>query len=229
MAVDVQAFIEKIRKEPAIQDGIAALLNSVQEAGTTYTSHVTYDEFLDKIDEDSLAEWVDGEIIMSSPASLKHQRINLFLAKILDEYVKSGSLGEIITAPFQMKLERSGRGPDIIFVNTENMGRLKKTYLDGPADLAVEIISPESAERDRGQKFIEYEENSIPEYWLIDPIRNWVECYYLNEAEQYDTLFAGREGSYQSQVVEGFHFQIEWLWQTPLPPLLEVMKDLQLL
>ena len=225
MAVDVQAFIEKIRYEPAFQDGIAALLNSAREAGTRY---VTYQEFLNEIDEDSLAEWVDGEIVMSSPASLKHQKITLFLAKILDEYVGAKELGEIITAPFQMKLDRSGREPDIIFVKTENLDRLQKTYLDGPADLAVEIISPESLGRDRGRKFIEYEENGLPEYWLIDPIRSWVECYALDDAGHYDTLFAGREGNYESQVVEGFRFQIEWLWQTPLPPLLEVLKELQL-
>jgi len=93
----------------------------------------------------------------------------------------------------------------------------------------VEIISPESAERDRGRKFLEYEENGVVEYWLIDPIRHWTECYHLNESGQYDTLFAGHDGTYRSQVVEGFWFRIEWLWQTPLPPLLGVLKDLQLL
>lgn len=226
MAVDVQTFIQKIEREPALQDGIAALLNAVQETRTTY---LCYEDFLEKVDEDSLAEWVDGEIIMSSPASLKHQRINLFLAAILEAYVESKKSGEIITAPFQMRLEQSGREPDLLFVKTENQERLQKTYLDGPADLVVEIISPESAERDRGRKFLEYEENGVPEYWLIDPIRSWTECYHLNESGQYDTLFAGEEGTYQSRIVEGFQFRIEWLWQTPLPPLLEVLKELQLL
>ncbi|MCP4403790.1 MAG: Uma2 family endonuclease [bacterium] len=226
MAVDVQAFIEKIRKEPAFQDGIAALLNSVQEAGVKY---ISYDEFLEEVDEDSLAEWVDGETIMSSPASLKHQDIGGFLSAILRMYVEQHALGKLIIAPFQMKLERSGREPDLIFVKRENLERLQKTYLDGPADLAVEIISPESVGRDRGWKFIEYEENGVLEYWLIDPIRSWTECYHLNESGQYDTLFAGQEGRYQSQVIEGLHLRIEWLWQTPLPPLLEVLKELQLL
>jgi hypothetical protein len=33
---------------------------------------LSYEEFLDWCDEDTLAEWVDGEIIMYSPASLIH-------------------------------------------------------------------------------------------------------------------------------------------------------------
>jgi hypothetical protein len=32
-------------------------------------SRMTYDEFLEWADEDSLAEWVDGAIVMASPAS----------------------------------------------------------------------------------------------------------------------------------------------------------------
>jgi hypothetical protein len=34
---------------------------------------MTYAEFLDWADEDTLAEWVNGKVIMTSPASLRHQ------------------------------------------------------------------------------------------------------------------------------------------------------------
>ena len=52
-----------------------------------------------------------------------------------------------------MKLEeqRREREPDILFVGKERKHLFKKTYLDGAADLAVEIISPESIGRDRGK------------------------------------------------------------------------------
>jgi hypothetical protein len=33
---------------------------------------ITYEEFLDWADEDTWAEWVDGEVIALSPASLLH-------------------------------------------------------------------------------------------------------------------------------------------------------------
>ncbi|MDW8290080.1 MAG: Uma2 family endonuclease, partial [Armatimonadota bacterium] len=72
-----------------------------------------------------------------------------------------------------------GRSPDILFVSQQNLHRLKPTYLDGPADLVVEIISPESEERDRTQKFSEYERGGVREYWLIDPEKRLAEFYVL--------------------------------------------------
>ena len=54
---------------------------------------------------------------------------------------------------------------------TEHLDRLTDSHLSGPADLVVEIVSPDSLGRDRGDKFAEYEAASIPEYWLIDPVR----------------------------------------------------------
>ena len=50
---------------------------------------------------------------------------------------------------------------------SERLDRVHRTYLDGPADLVVEIVSPESAGRDRGEKYYEYEAAGIPEYWLL--------------------------------------------------------------
>lgn len=60
-----------------------------------------------------------------------------------------------------------GRGGS--FVASEHLDRLKETYLDGPADLVVGIVSPDSVGRDRGEKFYEYAQGGVPEYWLIDP------------------------------------------------------------
>jgi len=178
---------------------------------------LTYEEFLAWADEDTLAEWVDGEAVMTSPASSTHQDIVGFLGATLRSYVQQGQLGVILTAPFQMRLQRTGREPDLIFVATQHMNRLHNIYLDGPADLAVEVISPESISRDRGEKFYEYAQGGVPEYWLLDPMACWAEFYHL-EGRRYRLAFEGGEGEFRSQVVPGFWLRIEWLWQTPLPP-----------
>jgi Uma2 family endonuclease len=227
MAVDVLEFIQKIEKEPALQQGVAKLLEAARS--DRQTTRMSYDEFLEWADEDTLAEWVNGEVIMSSPASLQHQKIEWFLATVLGIYTESRQLGVIITAPFQMKLEDSGREPDLLFLKQDHLDRLKTNYLDGPADLAVEIISPESIERDRGTKFIEYESAGVLEYWLIDPIRSWTECYLLNKKGRYETVFAGYEGVYHSTAIPGFWLKVEWISQTPLPSILEVIRELKLI
>ncbi|MEM9554512.1 MAG: Uma2 family endonuclease [Acidobacteriota bacterium] len=187
---------------------------------------VTYSDFLAAADEDVPAEWVAGEIIEMSPASRLHQDLARFLTNILSAFVEHHALGVLLPAPFQMKLEASGREPDVLFVATRNRERLRSTYLDGPADLAIEIVSPESRGRDRGDKFYEYEQAGVREYWLIDPERERAEFYRL-EDEIY-SLATLTDGVFRSRVLPDLELPIAWLWQQPLPTLVSVLKEWKL-
>lgn len=184
---------------------------------------MTYEEFLKWADEDTLAEWVDGEVYMTSPASTQHQHVVGFLARLLGLYVEQNNLGAVFDAPFQMKLAASGREPDLLFVASAHLDRLHDTHLEGPADLAVEVVSPESAGRDRGEKFYEYAAAGVPEYWLIDPQTQWAEFYRL-EGPRYRLSYEGRDGRYESAVVPGFWLRVEWLWQRPR--VLDALREL---
>ena len=188
---------------------------------------MTYEEFLAWADEDTLAEWVDGEVVMYSPASKRHQQLVSFLEKVLGIFVEQHDLGVVLSAPFQMKSEH-GREPDLLFVAHEHLDRLKEAYLDGPADMVVEIVSPESIERDRGNKFYEYARGGVPEYWLIDPLTQWGEFYHLHEG-RYRLAFEGREGQYHALTMPGLWLRVEWLWQEPLPGVLDVLRQLGLI
>ena len=186
--------------------------------------HISYEEFLAWADEDTLAEWVNGEIVMTSPASSRHQAITKFLIKTLDMYIQPRNLGLLIPAPFQMKLVH-GREPDLLFIKHAHLDRLKPTYLDGPADLVIEIISPESIGRDRGDKFYEYAAGGVPEYWLIDPVAQRAEFYRLHKG-YYQHNFSGEAGRYEALTLPGFWLNIEWLWQDPLPSPFRILADI---
>ena len=43
--------------------------------------------------------------------------------------------------------------------------------MNGAADICIEVISPESVIRDRGEKFEEYERGGVGEYWIFDYLR----------------------------------------------------------
>jgi Uma2 family endonuclease len=187
---------------------------------------MSYEEFLEWADEDTLAEWVNGEVILSSPAGKQHQKIGIFLERIVGFFVEHRQLGEILTPPFQMKLSKSGREPDLLFIKQKHLDRLKENYIDGPADLAVEIISPESAGRDRGEKFYEYEQAGIPEYWLIDPEKKRAEFYVLNSEGNYDLAKSGSKGKFDSRILPGFWLSVEWLWADPLPSTLRIVAEI---
>ncbi|MBA3321325.1 MAG: Uma2 family endonuclease [Pyrinomonadaceae bacterium] len=196
----------------------------------TLKERMTFEEFLALDDETTMSEWVDGEVIMMSPAAERHQELILFLAQTLGLYVQVHNLGRILLPPFAMKLEkgRRGREPDLIFVSRDRTHLIQRTYLDGPADLAVEIVSPESIGRDRGEKFVEYERAGIREYWLIDPDRETAEFYELGADGRYRAAATESDGVFRSKVIAGFFMRLPWLWQTPSPALV-ALRELKLI
>jgi len=114
-------------------------------------------------------------------------------------------LGRILIPPFQMKLSTrpSGREPDLLFISKENLSNLKHNYLDGPADMVVEIVSPESQSRDRGDKFYEYEEAGVEEYWILDQSRKRAEFYHLEGEGTYKLIEPDENGIHHSKIMEG--------------------------
>jgi Uma2 family endonuclease len=93
----------------------------------------------------------------------------------------------------------------------------------------VEIVSPDSRGRDRGDKYYEYEQGGVREYWLIDPLRKQADFYQLGEDGLYRTVSADEAGVYRSRVMEGLWIKVDWLWQEPLPELLSVLKEWKLI
>jgi Uma2 family endonuclease len=191
---------------------------------------LTYEQFLEWANEDTFAEWVGGEVVLMSPASMPHQDLAGFLAAIFRFFVEEHNLGQVLTAPFQMRLRkaRRGREPDLLFVAAENLARLTNTYLDGPADLVVEIVSPESVLRDRGEKYAEYEMEGVREYWMLDPDAQRTDFFMLGADGRYERAHPDVSGIYRSTVLPGFWINIGWLWQRPLPALRDVLRECEL-
>ncbi|MCL6500273.1 MAG: Uma2 family endonuclease, partial [Firmicutes bacterium] len=107
-------------------------------------------------------------------------------------------------------------------------GRLRDRYLDGPADLVVEVGSSESRLRDRGEKLAEYEAGGVREYWILDPDWQRADFFVLGPDGRYDRRRPGPDGVYRSEVIGGLWLRVEELWRDPLPPVLQVLRDLGL-
>lgn len=189
-------------------------------------AQMSYEAFL-ATDDEMRAEWVDGKVIEMSPISNEHQKLGRFLIGLMEAFAETKHLGEVFYEPFQMKTapDLPGRSPDVLFVADENLHRLQTNHLEGPADLAVEIISPESRARDRGEKFYEYEQGGVGEYWLIDYGRKQAEFYQRDTNGIYQLVPPDADGVYHCAVLPGLWMRVTWLWQRPLPPLLSVLAE----
>jgi Uma2 family endonuclease len=180
---------------------------------------MTFEEFLAWDHEGIRAEWVDGEVVIVSPVRLDHQRVLQFLYELLATFVRRYDLGEVFMVPVLMHLPSrpSGREPDLLFVAAAHSDHLLETVVEGPADLVVEVMSPESEIRDRAVKLLEYEAAQIPEYWFLDPLRQEALFHVLGEDGRYHVTPVDADGFYRSRAVEGFRLRIDWLWRKPLP------------
>jgi Uma2 family endonuclease len=194
----------------------------------TQPLYMTEEEFLEFCDEDTRAEYIDGEVIVHSPGSYIHENISGFLLSLLRFFVDQHQLGFVPGSNFQIRL-RPGlrRVPDLIFVSKENEQNIARTELEGSPDLAVEIVSLDSFERDWRDKYFEYEQAGIREYWVVDPNSQQMKVYRLNEQGKFESQQA-EKGIFKSKVLPGFWIKPEWLWQDPLPNVISIAKELKI-
>jgi Uma2 family endonuclease len=192
---------------------------------------MSYDEFLALGDDTTHAEWVGGEAILIMPPNIRHQDIVSFLITLLRLFVDSLNLGRVLAAPTEMRLipGKLSREPDILFVARDSLPRLTGQRLEGPADLVVEVVSEESATRDRRDKFQEYAQAGVREYWLIDPRpeQQQATIYRRGEDGTYAATAPDGEGRLHSAVLPGLWLLPAWLWQEPLPDPLPLFLELR--
>lgn len=175
-------------------------------------------------------EWVEGVLIKMSPISLRHEFLIAYLRRLLEVYFALRNIGIVVGDPFVMRLPKVDsvrRQPDLQIILGENVANLKETYMDGPADIVIEVVSIGSAANDYGVKFAEYEAGGVPEYWILDPIRHDTRFYRLNAEGVYLPQFADGDGSYRTPLLPGFVLHSAVLWQDELPNILQVVEAMK--
>ena len=185
---------------------------------------ISLEEYLTAYDG-SAAEWVDGTVIPMSPVSDHHQDIVDFLGALLRHLVEERDAGIVRTSQIAMHIGNAARVPDILFLSSEHLVRRKQTLVEGPADLVIEVVSPESRIRDRGEKFYDYEVGGVREFWLVDPLRETVDLFRLGRDGRYVSVAPVESGRLESEVLPGFWIIPTWLWKQPLPKLNTVLAE----
>jgi Uma2 family endonuclease len=189
---------------------------------------MTYEEFLEWIPDGLQGEWVDGRGMIFVTSGERHVRRSRLLVNLLSAFVEIFKLGEVFPAPFQMRLDvrPSGREPDLMVVLTAQLDRVRRYWLEGPADFVVEFVSEHTAENDLRDKLGEYEAAGVPEYLAIETRegRDGVWFHRLDENGRYQVVAPDPEGRYHSVVLPGFWFDPAWFRQDPLPNPLALLR-----
>lgn len=192
----------------------------------TRSGPITFEEFCALIREDQKADLIDGVIYMASPENTDANTLVGWLCSVMFAYAQEKALGRVFVERVAFRLgERQGPEPDIAFVRAEHAGRIHRGYVEGPPDLAVEVVAEESAERDYVRKRHQYQEAKVPEYWIIDEELATVLLLRLDSRGRFREV-RPRKGRLSSQVLEGFWLETAWLWQEPRPGIMQVLQQL---
>jgi len=185
------------------------------------------EEFVDWADEDTHAEWVNGKVELKMPISDVHDDIQFWLRSLIQSFVDRRSLGKVRGPQFTIRLPQkpSRRDPDLIFVSAGRLSLMGKTFMDGPADLAIEVVLPDSIARDYREKYFEYEAAGVREYWIVDPLSQTTTLHVLDKNGKFEVI-AAKEGKLHSVVLNGFWLREADPFKNPLPDVQELLTEM---
>ena len=153
-------------------------------------------------DDGNRYEAIDGDVYVTPAPTFRHQRVSWRLGKALDRLLEEPGHGVVVPVPFGVEFPATGEGvqPDLLFVSKERRGIISNAGLTGAPDLAVEILSRSTANRDRGLKLRLYKRQGVREYWIVDPDENVVDVWRFGEEpahERFRTTLPVRLGTEQ--------------------------------
>lgn len=145
---------------------------------------LTYSDYQRLPDDGRRYEILDGELSMSPSPQTLHQRVLLNLGFELHAHVRRRKLGEIFLAPYDVVLTAHDIvSPDLIFVANANRSIVTTRNIRGVPDLLIEIISPNRPALDTRKKKSTYQRCRVPNYWILDPVKQSLIEYVLADAE----------------------------------------------
>lgn len=117
-------------------------------------------------------------ILREPPAPFfTHQTLVLRVARLLCDHVEPRGLGRVGVAPIDVVLDAEAAlvvQPDVLFIAADRLSIIREQVWGAP-DLVVEILSPGTEHRDRGEKLGWYRQYGVRECWIVDPRAQGVE------------------------------------------------------
>lgn len=111
----------------------------------------------------------EGELIEMVRPRGRHQLIIGRLFSVLDRFLSEQRIGVVYPEVAVFLSPRHVYIPDLSFLLTEHSDRFADDVaIQGPPDLAVEVMSPSTASRDKAQKLRAYHAAGVPWYWLVE-------------------------------------------------------------
>lgn len=148
-----------------------------------------------------LVELSEGCVEVLAMPTRSHQRIVLFLYRLLFQLLELPGLASVFVAPLRVRLWQGKiREPDIVVMLAAHRDREHEDCFEG-ADLVIEVVSPDDPARDLVTKRDEYARAGIPEYWIVEPHAQQITVLRLEEQRYHEHARGGRGAAVESALL----------------------------
>jgi Uma2 family endonuclease len=168
---------------------------------------VSFAELCQWPDDGRRYELYDGEVIVVPAPMPRHQVVALRISHLLQDYADASG-GLALISPIDIAFtEHDVLQPDVVLFRPERRSQIDMMEVIRIApDLAVEVLSRTTEARDRGRKMQMFARFGVPEYWIVDPVRNVLEIYELNERVYVLAATCGETARVDSPTLPGLSF-----------------------
>ncbi|MFN0078964.1 MAG: Uma2 family endonuclease [Prosthecobacter sp.] len=166
-------------------------------------------KFYEEMTPEMKVEFIEGEVVLHSPARNAHLDVTYNIATLVGSYVRAKQLGEVKIEKCLCVFPRNDYEPDVVFFGKDKAAAFRQDTMKFPIpDLIVEVISECTEARDRGVKFQDYAAHGVQEYWIVDAEQRVLEQHVL-VAGCYDLKMKSSSGTLISVAVPGFRTPLE--------------------
>ena len=158
-------------------------------------------------------ELLEGQLVEMSPVGPEHGRVVLQLGSLLHHHLRGRRLG-IVGTEIGFKLTSNPdtvRGPDLAFIRQDRLPSRRYGFVDGPPDLAIEVLSPDDRPGEMRAKIDEYLTRGVPLVVIVDPDERMVTLHPRGAPET--TLRDLDDVLDLSFVIDGFRCRLEEIFE----------------
>jgi len=186
----------------------------VQIKSRSVLFRMTSDQFCElPPSEEYKLELLDGEVIVAARPRINHQHFVFQLAVVAELWLRPRKLGRLLLDSLMMLDGKWSPAPDLVFVARQHLTKVKQKRIEGPVDLAVEVLSPTNPEVDRDTKFEAYAQFGIPWYWIVDLTERRLDEYKLGRGRYGSPVTVGFDKPFAPRVFPGLKIDLaslEW-------------------
>ena len=200
----LETLLAPLRHSPRLVEAVGVLQHQLEEEKARRR------RFYEEMTPEQKIEFIDGDVVLHSPARNKHLDATGNIFTLLRTYVSLHGLGTVKAEKCLCVFPRNDYEPDVVFFAPEKAATLTEEPMRFPIpDLVVEVLSDSTVSRDRGVKFEDYAAHGVAEYWIVDSDQDLLEQYLPGPNGEYTLRLKSSSGTGTSVVIPGLALDIE--------------------